>query len=234
MAETDLYLPIKAFLEAQGYEVKGEVRECDMVALRGDEPPVIVELKTTFSLALVLQGIDRQGVTDFVYLGFAPPKRRQHSDILKLCKRLGLGVLLVTGSHVEALIDPATYQPRQIARRKTMLLKEFAHRVGDHNVGGSTRTPRMTAYRQDALRIAARLNQNGPSKVADLRTHTGVTRTAGILQSDVYGWFARESRGIYALTPKGSEALVTFEGVLKGLVDCAMLRPAVPCEALIP
>ena len=218
MAETDLYPPIKAFLEAQGYEVKGEVRECDVVAMRGDEPPVIVELKTVFSLQLVLQGIDRQGVTDCVYLGFNPPKRRQHSDIIKLCKRLGLGVLLVTGQHVEALLDPATYQPRQIARRKTMLLKEFAHRVGDHNVGGSARSPRMTAYRQDALRIAARLGQNGPAKVADLRAQTGVARTSGILQSDVYGWFMRESRGIYALTPKGSEALVTYDKVVVGLV----------------
>lgn len=218
MAETDLYPPIKAFLEAQGYEVKGEVRECDVVAMRGDEPPVIVELKTVFSLQLVLQGIDRQGVTDCVYLGFTPPKRRQHSDIIKLCKRLGLGVLLVTGQHVEALLDPATYQPRQIARRKTMLLKEFAHRVGDHNVGGSARAPRMTAYRQDALRIAARLGQTGPAKVADLRAQTGVARTSGILQSDVYGWFMRESRGIYALTPKGSEALVTYDKVVVGLV----------------
>ena len=218
MAETDLYPPIKACLEAQGYEVKGEVRECDVVAMRGDEPPVIVELKTVFSLQLVLQGIDRQGVTDCVYLGFTPPKRRQHSDIIKLCKRLGLGVLLVTGQHVEALLDPATYQPRQIARRKTMLLKEFAHRVGDHNVGGSARAPRMTAYRQDALRIAARLGQTGPAKVADLRAQTGVARTSGILQSDVYGWFMRESRGIYALTPKGSEALVTYDKVVVGLV----------------
>ena len=217
MAETDLYLPIKGFLEAQGYVVKGEVRDCDVVALRGDDPPVIVELKTTFSLQLVLQGIDRQAITDAVYLGFSPPKRRQHSDIIKLCKRLGLGVLLVTGQHVEALVDPAPYQPRQIARRKSMLLKEFAHRVGDPNLGGSARAPRMTAYRQDALRIAAHLGRNGASKVADLRNLTGVARTSGILQSDVYGWFMRESRGVYALTPKGTEALVIFRGVLKTL-----------------
>ena len=49
-AETSLYAPVKAFLEAQGYQVKAEVRHCDVVARRGDEPPVIVELKTAREL----------------------------------------------------------------------------------------------------------------------------------------------------------------------------------------
>ena len=36
MREADLYLPVKRFLESQNYEVKGEIRECDVLALRGD------------------------------------------------------------------------------------------------------------------------------------------------------------------------------------------------------
>ncbi len=55
MREYALYPPVKAFLEAQGYEVKGEVNGCDLVAVRAEEPPVIVELKTAFSLPLVFQ-----------------------------------------------------------------------------------------------------------------------------------------------------------------------------------
>ena len=58
-SEVDLYEPVKAFLTAQGYVVRGEVRGCDLVARRGDEKPVIVELKLRFNLALVLQGIER-------------------------------------------------------------------------------------------------------------------------------------------------------------------------------
>ncbi len=57
--ESDLYAPVKALLEGQGYSVKGEVRGCDVVAVRGKEPPVIVELKRAFGLGLVLQGVDR-------------------------------------------------------------------------------------------------------------------------------------------------------------------------------
>ena len=45
MKESDLYLPLKQFLESQNYEVKGEVQDCDVLALRDDEAPVIVELK---------------------------------------------------------------------------------------------------------------------------------------------------------------------------------------------
>ena len=60
--ETELYAPIKRLLEGQGYEVKGEVGAADIVAVRGDEDPVIVELKTAFSLSLFHQAIERQAV----------------------------------------------------------------------------------------------------------------------------------------------------------------------------
>lgn len=218
MRETDLYPPVKRFLEAQGYEAKAEIGDCDVVARRGEEPPVIVELKTRFSLALVLQGVDRQAMTDAVYLCVAAPKRRETADIVKLCRRLGLGLLTVHGGFVEALADPAPYRPRRDVKRAGLLLKEFARRVGDPNEGGAARRrPLMTAYRQDALRCARHLGAAGPAKLAALRSATGVTRAAGILQDDVYGWFVRVERGVYGLTPKGEAALGEFAAALAAL-----------------
>ncbi len=75
--ETDLYPPIKSFLEDQGYVVKSEVGAADVVAVRGAEPPVVVELKLGFSLALFHQCIARLSVSDDVYLAVArqPGKR---------------------------------------------------------------------------------------------------------------------------------------------------------------
>ena len=216
-AETDLYLPVKRFLEAQGYEVKSEITSCDVVALRGAEAPVIVELKLAFSLQLLLQGVDRQAVSDAVYLAIRPPKGRQLAEILKLCRRLGLGLLIVAGAFVEAALDPAPYQPRKNARRKTMLLKEFAHRVGDPNSGGSARRPLMTAYRQDALRCAAHIGAKGADKVANIRAGAGVARAGAILLDDVYGWFSRAGRGVYGLSPKGEAALSEFAQAVKTL-----------------
>ena len=83
--ESDLYRPIKAFLEGQGYSVKGEVQGCDVVAVRGNEPPVIVELKRTFGIGLVLQGVNRLAVSDTIYLaiGAWPSKMR---EVKKLCR----------------------------------------------------------------------------------------------------------------------------------------------------
>jgi hypothetical protein len=218
MIEAELYPPVKRFLEAQGYAVKGEIRECDVVAVRGVEPPVVVELKAGFSLQLVLQGVDRQAMTDAVYLAFPPPKRRQHADIVRLCRRLGLGILLVSGDHVEALLDPAPYQPRKVPRRTAMLLKEFTHRVGDTTPGGSTsRRPRMTAYRQDALRCLAVILQEGRASPAMVKAQAAVARAPAILLRDVYGWFVREERGVYALSPKGQAACEAYAAQLAAL-----------------
>jgi hypothetical protein len=205
LLETDLYLPVKRFLEAQGYDVKAEIGDCDVLAVRGDEPPVIVELKTGFNLQLLLQGIDRQTVTDTVYLAIPEPKRSLPGDILRLCKRLGLGLLVVNKNWVEAYLDPAPYQPRKAPRRKAVLLKEFQRRVGDPNSGGSSKRPLVTAYRQDALRCVKFLRSTGASKV---------DRTAAILRRDVYGWFMKRDRGIYSLSAKGEAATVTFADVL--------------------
>ena len=45
--ETALYLPVKRFLEKLGFTVKGEIGGCDVVALKGEDPPIVVigELK---------------------------------------------------------------------------------------------------------------------------------------------------------------------------------------------
>ena len=214
MRETDLYLPVKRFLEAQGYDVKAEIGDCDVLAVRGDEPPVIVELKTGFNLQLLLQGIDRQAVSDAVYLAIPEPKRGLSKDILRLCRRLGLGLLVVNGDWVEAYLDPAPYQPRKAPRRTAVLLKEFQRRVGDPNSGGSSRRPLVTAYRQDALRCVKFLKTTGASKVSEIVAQTKVDRTPAILRRDVYGWFMKLDRGIYSLSPKGEAATVTFADVL--------------------
>ena len=164
MREADLYAPVKAYLEAQGYEVKAEIGDCDVLARRGEEPPVVVELKLTFSLALVMQGVARQTMFDHVYLAVPVSTERgwklRYRDILRLCRRLGLGLLAVKPGDpgaVEAHLDPGPYAPRRNAVKAGRLVREFERRVGDPNTGGTTGTQRMTAYRQEALRCAAHL-----------------------------------------------------------------------------
>lgn len=213
MKEADLYPPLKAYLEKQGYEVKAEVGDCDVMARRGDEPPVVVELKLTFSLALVMQGVARQAMFEHVYLAVPVSSDKgwklRYRDIIALCRRLGLGLLAVRlgpNPGVEAHLDPGPYAPRKNTRKAGRLLREFERRVGDPNLGGVTRTKKMTHYRQDALRCVAAL-QNGPLKASDVAKAAGVSRAATQMRHDHYGWFERVSLGIYTLTPKGTAAL---------------------------
>ena len=232
--EAALYRPVKAFLEAQGFEVKGEVCGCDLVARRGDEPPVIVELKLRFSLALVLQGIDRLRITERVYLAVPRPPYRARGlspeapPIRRLCRRLGLGLMIVgrRGDSVAILEEPGPYRPRPARRRVLRLAVEFARRQGDLNVGGRTRAPIVTAYRQDALRCARALAQSGPLRLRELRVLTGVADAAPILQRNVYGWFARQSRGTYGLTEPGHAALLQFADALAILLPPAEEKAA--------
>lgn len=203
--EAALYGPVKALLEEQGYVVKGEVVGCDVVGVRGDEPPVVVELKRAFGLPLVLQGIDRLALTDAVYLAVGAWPRRP-AAVRTLCRRLGLGLIVVTSGRAETILDPLPYQPRKSRRRTGRLLDEHRRRDGDPTAGGSVRQPIMTAYRQEALRCAARLNA-APTTVAAVRAGGDVPRAARILQTNVYGWFERVERGVYTLSPRGRAAI---------------------------
>ncbi|QDC08820.1 hypothetical protein FHY55_06010 [Oceanicola sp. D3] len=212
--EQDLYAPVKALLEAQGYEVKGEVGAADVVAVRENEAPVVVELKLAFSLALIHQGIARQSLTDAVYLAVPRGSGRRWMAAMKqhrtLCRRLGLGLIYVrlSDGHTQIALDPAPYQPRKSAPRKARLLREFARREGDPNTGGAARNGTIvTAYRQDCIRLAQHLAANGPCKGAHVASATGVEKATRMMADDHYGWFKRVGKGIYALTPNGAQAV---------------------------
>src|SRR4030095_596179 len=136
----DLYPAVKAFLEGQGYDVKAEVRGCDVVATRGDEPPVIVELKLSFGLPLVLQGVDRLPLTHRRPLAGRRPARARRPrgrrarrapvhrrDVRDLCRRLGFGLMTVEpgrgAAGVEVIVDPVPYRPRRRVASLTRLLR---------------------------------------------------------------------------------------------------------------
>ena len=214
--EADLYPPVKAFLERQGYTVKGEVGAADVVARRGDEPPLIVELKLGFSLGLFHQGIARLGVTDLVYVA-VPHKpgrlsQRALKDNVLLARRVGLGVLTVRlrDGHVETHADPAPYVPRKSKKKAARLLRAFDRLQGDPNAGGATRHGIVTGYRQDALRCARFLAVHGPSKGAKVKDWAEVPAATTIMAANHYGWFIRVSRGVYDLTEAGRKGLADF------------------------
>ena len=209
--ETSLYLPVKRHLESLGFTVKGEIGGCDLVALSGDDPPVVVigELKLSFNLELILQGVERAGACDEVWLAarlsMRGKGRESDARYRNLCRRLGFGMLGVTDrGDVEVLVAPATVSPRRNPKKRSRLVSEHQRRKGDPVAGGSTRMPIMTAYRQQALSCAAAMAA-GPQRVRDLRAEN--PDAGKILLHNVYGWFDRVDRGVYILTDAGRAAL---------------------------
>ncbi len=211
-SETALYASVKAFLQAQGFTVKGEVRGCDIVALRGEEEPILViaELKLGLSLELILQAVDRMAAADAVWLAVPATRRGRDRDrrAHRLCRLLGLGLLAVGArGGVEVLAEPLPYRPRTDKKERKRLIREHIARRGDPTPGGSTRQPVMTAYRQQALDCAQVLKA-GPRAVREVRL--AAPDAGKILLRNVYGWFTPVRRGVYGLTEAGEAALARW------------------------
>lgn len=212
--ETSLYPPVKRFLEGLGFTVKGEIGGCDLVATKGDEPPLVVigELKLTFNLELILQAVDRATAADEVWLAarisVRGKGRESDARFRNLCRRLGFGMLGVSASGgVEVLVSPVAPLPRRDPRRRSRLVDEHTRRQGDPAVGGGSKAPIMTAYRQQALACASLLAR-GPLRPRDLKPTAPDAQK--ILRRNVYGWFAHPGRGVYTITDAGQAALARW------------------------
>jgi hypothetical protein len=211
--ETSLYQPVKAFLEGAGYEVKGEIGSCDLVGLSVADPPVVVvcELKLSFNLELILQAVDRASIADEVWIAARISKgkgREADKRYRDLCRRLGIGMLAVSDSgDVSVIVSSISPMPRTNPKRRSRLVREHQRRRGDPTLGGSTRTPIMTAYRQQAL-ICAEALIGGPLRPRDIKP--AAPDAGKILLGNVYGWFERVSNGVYQLTEAGRGAVAQY------------------------
>ena len=211
--ETDLYEPIRAFLEEEGYQVQAEVKNCDIAAVK-DGQLVIVELKKTFSLKLVYQGLERQSLTDQVFVAIPRPKKgareKSWKDMLKLLKRLELGLLTVALDSplhtVDVVLEPSDSPIRRNKKKKEQVKVELENRQVDANVGGMTRRKIMTAFREKSIRLACLLEREGQLSTAEFRER-GLEDYVGIFMKNYDKWFKRVEKGVYALSEKGKEAL---------------------------
>jgi len=221
--ETDLYQPIKDHLELMGFTVKGEIKNCDILAIK-DELHIIIELKISLNITLLLQAVDRFILSDTVYI--AIPKqctiyKKQSKQVKKLLARLGVGLIIVDfqnnkkgkKQYVEIVSDPKDYSPRKNKKKQTALLKEFHQRIGDTQAGGSTRkSAGLTAYRQRCIRIAEYLmKSNSQASGAEINNAITEPQATAMLYQNHYGWFEKAKRGIYQLSEKGKKELKHWE-----------------------
>ncbi|KAF5081141.1 hypothetical protein DSECCO2_113170 [anaerobic digester metagenome] len=216
--ETDLYEPIRIFLENQGFQVQAEVKHCDIAAVKGGQT-VIIELKKSFNLKLVYQALERQSLTDEVFVAIPRPQKGQRErawkDMLRLLKQLELGLITVALDSpmqtVDVILEPADSLIRKNRKKQERLMAEFENRHVAENVGGMTRKKIMTAYRERAIELCCMIEAFGQISVKALRELGKDDKYASNLRSNAYQWFERVEKGIYALTETGKEVLTSLD-----------------------
>ncbi|WP_328019152.1 DUF2161 domain-containing phosphodiesterase [Heyndrickxia sporothermodurans] len=224
--EVDLYKPIHKHFTNQGYEVKSEVNDCDITAVKGDEL-IIIELKVRLNVDLLIQATKRQKLTDQVYIAIPKPSYSFYSkkwkDICHLIKRLELGLIIVSflqsTTKMDIVISPAPFDRKksmqQNKKKRKKLLSEIEGRHGDHNIGGSSQTKIMTAYKETSIQIAYLLEQFGPLSPKALRQMGTGEKTQSILFNNYYGWFVRIQKGIYGISEKGKSEIQEYPQIIE-------------------
>ncbi|WXR61251.1 DUF2161 family putative PD-(D/E)XK-type phosphodiesterase [Peptostreptococcaceae bacterium AGR-M142] len=228
MKETYLYLPIKELFSRLGYDVQAEVGEIDVLATK-EEDFVVIELKKDLNLKLIVQGAQRQKLSEIVYVAIPKPtyKIRMSSvfqEKVYLIRRLGIGLVFVnfkkSGPVATIEEDPFIFDLKQSQRlnKKTRerALKEKSLRSGDYNLGGQKGT-KITAYKENVILVAALLSQNGVMKVAEVKKTAG-EKAGAILRDNHYGWFERVKTGYYQLSLKGQDAVNVYDYIIEKLL----------------
>lgn len=199
-----------------------EVGHCDVAAQRDGEL-VLIEMKRSVTLDLLVQAVRRQEAHASVYAAVpAPPVMdKRWRERARLFRLLELGLLLVylkpSVERVEVAFHPMPARRQKRAAATRAILREMAGRTSSLNRGGSSRRKLVTAYREQALGLAAALAVTGPTSPRDLRSRGCTERAGVILRGNIYGWFERLSLGVYGVTPIGLKALTEYGDLAESL-----------------
>jgi len=220
--ETDLYNPIRNLLSEQGFTVRGEVKGCDIAAVK-DDMLWIIEMKLSINLTLIFQAMERQTATDWVFVAIPRPRSARDGSFVKfkrLLKKLELGLITVAldspTKMAEIILFPAGRADKATKKAETVR-REVAGRMAD-TVGGSKGTVN-TAYRERCVRIACLQEAHENLSAKELTTTYGCERDAStILRQNHYNWYVKTARGRYELSSNGrlylqenqAEKLVVF------------------------
>lgn len=229
--ETDLNDPIKAWLESQGCHVKSEVMGIDMMGMFGTELMIAIELKLKLNLEVINQAVERQSISDLVYIGVchdykAVDTKRFKRTLLTL-KRLNLGLLTVNFRAetpiVYEILKPESFDfeksKRMKLNRRHKVIEEFNKRQSNFNKAGSTRQKIMTGYKEMCLLCAHYIAVNGPCRAKEFEAiEIPSKKVSAMFASNHLKWFEKVSRGIYGLSEIGLSALIEYEEVLTFLM----------------
>lgn len=225
--ESDLYQPIKDYLDSLGYDTKGEVKDCDITAIKDDEL-IVVELKKGFTIELLYQAIERQKIADSVYVAIPFPKRGyknpHYKDMVTLCKRLEIGLILVGfttkgKAQIDIAVNPEPTKPiRKNNKKRMAVISEHNGRTGSINTGGVNRRKIITVYKEQSLTIAKILAENGELSAREIHKFCGYEKTSSILRMNYYKLFKKigaKGHCTYRITDIGLKMLDEYKDLIE-------------------
>lgn len=212
--ETDLFPHIKQYFEKEGYQVNAEVASFDVVLSKTIDEQIqviIIECKLSFNISLVFQAMEAQRVADFVYMAVPVVPDKKLHKIIHLAKNMGLGLILVaeTGRPIIAVTeqDVEAYQAYRIKVKRDRIEKEISTRRFDKNIGGSTKTKILTAFKEKSVQIAIMLEDGEKNTTTLIKKYNCPKETTQILYTNRLGWFQRMGRASYKLTRLANTSL---------------------------
>ena len=209
--ETDMYGPIKKLLESSGFTVKGEVKGCDIAAVRGGEL-WLVEMKLSLTVTLLYQAMSRQTISPCVFVAIPRPKKldKKFKNTQKILKKLELGLIITALDSETPFAEIVLYpgKPHKLYKRSAAIRNEIENRVGD-TPGGSTKVPITTVYREQCIKVACMMDRHGAEVSPKLlkNEYNCGKNTGSILQRNFYGWFDKAGKGLYVLSDAGHDFL---------------------------
>jgi hypothetical protein len=208
--ESDMYEPVKQLLLTQGFVVRGEVKGCDVTAVKGDDL-WIVEMKLQFNMTLLFQAMERLKATDFVFVAIPRPKRANDKKYLvtqKVLTKLEIGLITVALDsptlNTEIVLFPGGKNANRSNKKSSRIKYEAQNRISD-TTGGVTKQQISTAYRERCIKIACVIEAKGAQRSRDF------PRDSSILRNNFYGWFKKTDDGSFELTAKGKKYLFENE-----------------------
>ena len=208
-----MYEPIRQLIISHGFVVRGEVKNCDIAAIREDELWV-VEMKLSANLTLLYQAMERKTMTDFVFVAIPRPKNNRNKNfamLKKIINKLELGLIVVSLDspmpRAEIIIHPSG-SGKTNKRKAESVRNEILGRSSD-TTGGASKTAVDTAYREKCIKIACTLEAKGALNSRELAKFGCEKGAASILRNNYYGWFSKTADKKYMLSDMGKGYLNT-------------------------
>lgn len=159
MKETDLFEPIKKWLEDGGNEVYSEVRakrtfrRADVVGVHGGILTV-VEMKTGISLDLIEQAVGWRNRAHYIYVAIPKPKTHLNEFARKLLQQHGIGILTVNlGDDAQSVSLYRNHKPKLNRRIVNDLSEALTEYHKNALPGGSSGGGYVTTYSLTMMRI---------------------------------------------------------------------------------